>query len=115
MAMQYDSADPPAIVAVVADGRVTKSFQRKSGPDARNGGHSSRAGAVRMGPSARYRRTGTVRSSVRSHRIVRSQRSALERQHCRPDALMMSFWRASAASVGRRPSLEAAVQRIWLV
>ena len=71
-------------IAVVADGRVTKSFQRKSGPDARNGGRSSHAGAMRMGPSARYRRIGTVRSSVRSPHIVGSQRSVPRRHHCQP-------------------------------
>ena len=37
-----------------------------------------------MGPSALYRRTGTVRSSVRSPHIVGSQRSAPRRHHCRP-------------------------------
>ena len=73
-------------IAVVADGRVTKSFQRKSGPDARNGGRSSHAGAMRMGPSARYRRIGTVRSSVRSPHIVGSQRSAPRRHHCQRHA-----------------------------
>ena len=98
------------------DGRVvTKSFQRKSGPDARNGGRSSRAGAVRMGPSALYRRTGTVRSSVRSPHIVGSQRSAPRRHHCRPAPRFCSEMTVSAASAGRPPSLRVAAQRIWPV
>ena len=102
-------------IAVVADGRVTKSFQRKSGPDARNGGRSSHAGAMRMGPSARYRRIGTVRSSVRSPHIVGSQRSAPRRHHCRPVARFMRLGRPSAASLGRLPSLGVAGQGIWLM
>ena len=92
-----------------------KSFQRKSGPDARNGGRSSRAGAVRMGPSALYRRTGTVRSSVRSPHIVGSQRSAPRRHHCRPAPRFCSEMTVSAASAGRPPSLWVAAQRIWPV
>ena len=115
MAMQYDlryrRLSRPQV-----DGRViTKSFQRKSGPDARNGGRSSRAGAVRMGPSALYRRTGTVRSSVRSPHIVGSQRSAPRRHHCRPAPRFCSEMTVSAASAGRPPSLLVAARCIWLV
>ena len=103
-----------AIATAVVDGRVvTKSFQRKSGPDARNGGRSSHAGAVRMGPSALYRRTGTVRSSVRSPHIVGSQRSAPRRHPCRPAARFCSEMTVSAVSAGRPPSLQVAAQRIW--
>ena len=110
------SALSTAIATAVVDGRVvTKSFQRKSGPDARNGGRSSHAGAVRMGPSALYRRTGTVRSSVRSPHIVGSQRSAPRRHHCRPAPRFCSEMTVSAASAGRPPSLRVAAQRIWPV
>ena len=116
MAMQYDLRYRRLSRPQVVDGRVvTKSFQRKSGPDARNGGHSSRAGAVRMGPSALYRRTGTVRSSVRSPHIVGSQRSAPRRHHCRPAPRFCSEMTVSAASAGRPPSLRVAAQRIWPV
>ena len=116
MAMQYDLRYRRLSRPQVVDGRVvTKSFQRKSGPDARNGGRSSRAGAVRMGPSALYRRTGTVRSSVRSPHIVGSQRSAPRRHHCRPAPRFCSEMTVSAASAGRPPSLRVAAQRIWPV
>ena len=116
MAMQYDLRYRRLSRPQVVDGRVvTKSFQRKSGPDARNGGRSSRAGAVRMGPSALYRRTGTVRSSVRSPHIVGSQRSEPRRHHCRPAVRFGAIWHALRDQSGRMPSLGVAHQRIWLV
>ena len=115
-AIDLRSALSPASRPQAVHGRVdTKSFQRKSGSDARNGGHSSRAGAVRMGPSALYRRTGTVRSSVRSPHIVGSQRSAPRRHHCRPAPRFCSEMTVSAASAGRPPSLWVAAQRVWPV
>jgi hypothetical protein len=49
-------------------------------------GRRSPAGAVSMGPSAFDRRNSAVRSSVRSHRIVRSQPSEPRRHHRRPEA-----------------------------
>ena len=118
MVMQCDLRYRRIARPQAVDGRVvTKLLQHKakSGPDARNGGRSSRAGAVRMGPSALYRRTGTVRSSVRSPHIVGSQRSAPRRHHCRPAPRFCSKMTVSAASAGRPPSLRVAAQRIWLV
>ena len=116
IAMQYDLRYRRLSRPQVVDGRVvTRSFQRKSGPDARNGGRSSHAGAVWMGPSALYRRTGTVHSSVRSPHIVGSQRSAPRRHHCQPVARFCSEMTVSAASAGRPPSLWVAAQRIWPV
>ena len=51
--------------------------------------NSSPGGAASTGPSALDRRSVTARSSVRSHRIVRWQRSVLQRQHCRPEARIL--------------------------
>jgi len=62
-------------------------FGAGRGPNARNCGHSSRAGAVSMGPSGLDRSCSTIRSSVRSHRIVGSQPDLPRRHHCRPAAL----------------------------
>jgi hypothetical protein len=81
---------------------------------ARNG-HSSPGGGASIGPSALDRRNGAVRSSVRSHHIVRLQHSALQRHHCRPEVRSHCFRQASAASVGRPPSLRVADQRVWRV
>jgi hypothetical protein len=78
-------------------------------------GHSSPAGAASTGPSALDRRTNAVRSSVRSHRIVRSQPSEPRRHHCRPEARVDRLRRLSAASAGRLPSLGLAGQRILMV
>ena len=81
---------------------------------ARNG-HSSPGGGASIGPSALDRRNSAVRSSVRSHHIVRLQHSALQRHHCRPEVRSHCFRQASAASVGRPPSLRVADQRVWRV
>ena len=78
-------------------------------------GHSSPGGAASTGPSARDRRTCAVRSSVRSHRIVRSQPSEPRRHHCRPEARVDRLRRLSAASAGRLPAPVVAGQRMWLM
>jgi hypothetical protein len=62
-------------------------FGAGRGPNARNCGHSSRAGAVSMGPSGLDRSCSTIRSSARSHRIVGSQPDLPRRHHCRPAVL----------------------------
>ena len=57
---------------------------RGSGPNAGNCDHSSPADAVSIGPSALDRSTSTVRSAVRSHDFIGSQRAIPRRHHCRP-------------------------------
>ena len=62
-------------------------------------GHRSPAGGVSIGPSALDRRTGAVRSCVRSRCIAGSPRGALRRHHCRP-ARCAGFWHVSASAAG---------------
>jgi hypothetical protein len=63
-------------------------------------GHRSPAGGVSIGPSALDRRTGAVRSCVRSRCIAGSPRGALRRHHCRPPARCAGFWHVSASAAG---------------
>jgi hypothetical protein len=67
-----------------------------------------------MGPSALDRRTGTARSSVRSHEITGSQPGVPPRHHCRPAALFRRVWHAVGGQSGRLRSLGMAGQRLWL-
>jgi hypothetical protein len=96
-------------------GRSQPIFSPIDGRGARKNGHSSPGGAGSVGPSALDRRSTTSCSSVRSHRAVRSQRSALRRHHCRPPAPFGAIWQRLRASAGRLPSLRAAGQRFWPV
>ena len=57
----------------------------------------------------------TTRSSVRSHRIVRSQPDEPRRHHCSSLPSIDRLRRLSAASAGRPPSLWAAAWRLWPV
>ena len=62
------------------------------GPNRAQNGHSSAGGAASTGPSALDRRSGTSCSSVRSHRVVRSQPSAPRRHHCQPEGAFGPHW-----------------------
>ena len=109
------------LTSTLADGEMSvgeaalSHFSPIDGRGARKSGHSSPAGAGSVGPSALDRRSTTSCSSVRSHRAVRSQRSALRRHHCRPPAPFGAIWQRLRASAGRLPSLRAAGQRFWPV
>jgi hypothetical protein len=85
------------------------------GPNARNCGHSSPAGTVSTGPSALYRRSTAVRSSVRSHHIVGSQPNVPRRHHCRRVARCEGKGDALRSQVGRMFALGLADRRIWTV
>jgi hypothetical protein len=67
-----------------------------------------------MGPIALDRRTGTVRSSVRSHEITGSRPGVPRRHHCRPAALFFGEFGALVGQSGRLRSLGVAGQRLWL-
>jgi hypothetical protein len=86
-----------------------------SGPKRTKPERSSPAAGVSVGPSALDRRTGTVRSAVRSRGIARSLHGAPRRHHCRPAARYDRLQRLSAASAGRPPSLWVAGRRLWPV
>jgi hypothetical protein len=85
------------------------------GPNARNCGRSSRAGAVSIGPSALNRRTGLIFSPVRSHCIVGSQPSVPRRHHCPSAARFGAHLHALRGQSGRLPALGVAGWRIWRV
>ena len=57
------------------------------------------ADAASISPSALYRRTDTVRSSVRSHGFDGSQPAIPRRRHCRPPALFRRRLERSARPV----------------
>ena len=82
------------------------------GQNARNCCHSSPAGAVSIGPSALDRRTGAVRSSVRSHRIVGSRPDVPRRHPCRPATLLGGVCHALGAQSSRPPAPCLADRRI---
>ena len=85
------------------------------GPNRAQNGHSSAGGAASTGPSALDRRSGTSCSSVRSHRVVRSQPSAPRRHHCQPEAHSDRTGSLSVARAGRLSSLTVAGRRFWPV
>ena len=87
---------------------------RDRGPKRRETDRSSPADEVSTGPGRLDRRNGAVRSSVRSHRSVRSQPSAPRRRHCRPGARLTvvarpprPVWPDSLARGGRSAHLAA--------
>jgi hypothetical protein len=93
--------------------RITPTDQ--CGPKRRETGRSSPAGEVSVGPGGFDRGTGAVRSSVRSHHIVRSQPSVPRCHHCRPPAHLAGVWQALRGQVGRPPSLGLAAQSARVV
>ena len=92
---------------------VTRSCRMDRGPKRTKPDHSSPADAVSIGPGALNRRTGAIRSSVRSHPVVGSQPGVFRRHHCRPPALFRHVWHALRGQSGRMRSLGAARQRLW--
>ena len=94
-------------------GEVTSKSGLDGGPNARNCGRSSPAGAVSVGPGVLDRRNGAVRSSVRSHRILGPQAGVPRRHHCAPAARFQGVWHALRGQSGRLLSLGLADRRIW--
>jgi hypothetical protein len=84
----------------------------RSGQNARNCCHSSPPSTASIGPSALDRRTGAVRSSVRSHRSVGSRPDVPRRHPCRPATLLGGVCHALGAQSSRPPAPCLADRRI---
>jgi hypothetical protein len=84
-------------------------------PDARKTAHRSRGGGASIGPSALDRRTGSIRGSAWSHRIVRSQPNEPRWQHCRPEPQSDTRRHALAACCRRLPSRGGSRRRACLM
>jgi hypothetical protein len=83
--LQYDSSRTGGRLK---RGEVNLGMLTHRGRVRRKPGRSSPAGVASMGPSALNRRTGAVRSAVRSHAFGGWRPAIPRRHHCRPPALL---------------------------